>query len=735
MHGHPTGARGIERACALAGAAIIVAASPALAVDPALTTGPSSSEPPYVVPVAEGVKTVSILTVGDAVGGYRLVGQTDGIGFLADEGELRLFLDHELRPEAGIGRAHGGTGGAFVSEWSIDPVTLEVLEGRDLIETAWFWNGTGYETRTGTAANLNRFCSADLAPKSAFWDPRHKVGYNRRILLNGEESDDEGRAFGHLVTGPDMRSSYELPALGKFARENSLASPDGGPRTVVVGLDDTNPGQVYVYVGDKRDSGTAVERAGLVDGVLYWVAVPSAPTTPRVIDGVPVAASVENRNTGVSGASVPFRLHRLGDVTSWTGARLQDESVLGGVTEFLRPEDGHWDPSSPDDFYFVTTDRFDTVQTPTSGGVANTPANRVGNSRLWRLRFEDVRDPALGGTLSMLLSGTEGPQMMDNITIDGLGNILIQEDAGEQPYLSRIWSYSIADDSVTAIAEHDPARFSPGGPAFLTLNEESSGIVDASWPSVRGGSSPTRWRTSSSTTSSCHRMASCSRSTTRHPIRRADDGPGWTHRRQAPRMRANGPRAGAVRADRAAYARRVLAARGARRLRVYYASLRRRGWLDERIVLISLAVLLGGIVGARVVTGWESLDDYGRALDAGAPLSYVLMHGNKSLVGALIGGYLAGVLAKRALGYTRSTGDAYVLALPIAIAIGRVGCFLSELPLGTATTLPWGVSVDSAAAEAFPAAPTARCRCIPRCSTRSRSTSPRSACSCGHARG
>ena len=28
----------------------------------------------------------------------------------------------------------------------------------------------------------------------------------------------------------------------------------------------------------------------------------------------------------------------------------------------------------------------------------------------------------------------------------------------------------------------------------------------------------------------------------------------------------------------------------------------------------------------------------------------------------------------------------------MAVAIGRVGCFLSELPLGTPTTLPWGVS-------------------------------------------
>ena len=45
------------------------------------------------------------------------------------------------------------------------------------------------------------------------------------------------------------------------------------------------------------------------------------------------------------------------------------------------------------------------------------------------------------------------------------------------------------------------------------------------------------------------------------------------------------------------------------------------------------------------------------------------------------------------------------LAIPIATAIGRVGCYLSELPLGTPTDLPWGVSVDPAAAAAFPRCP------------------------------
>jgi phosphatidylglycerol:prolipoprotein diacylglycerol transferase len=140
-------------------------------------------------------------------------------------------------------------------------------------------------------------------------------------------------------------------------------------------------------------------------------------------------------------------------------------------------------------------------------------------------------------------------------------------------------------------------------------------------------------------------------------------------------------------------------------LAIYYRALRRRGMLDERIVLVSMAVVLGGIIGARTITAWENTDEIGRALADGAPLSWVILHGNKSLLGGLAGGFLAGVLAKRALGYTRSTGDSYALAIAVASAIGRVGCFLSELPLGTPTTLPWGITVDPESAAAFPRCP------------------------------
>jgi phosphatidylglycerol---prolipoprotein diacylglyceryl transferase len=138
-------------------------------------------------------------------------------------------------------------------------------------------------------------------------------------------------------------------------------------------------------------------------------------------------------------------------------------------------------------------------------------------------------------------------------------------------------------------------------------------------------------------------------------------------------------------------------------LALYYASLRRRGWLEPRIIWISIAAVLGGALGARLITAWEHLEIY-RAME-GVPLSWAIEHSGKSLIGALAGGYLATVLAKRAFGYTRSTGDAYLLAIPVAVVIGRIGCYFSELPLGTPTDLPWGVTVSAEAAAAFARCP------------------------------
>jgi 2',3'-cyclic-nucleotide 2'-phosphodiesterase (5'-nucleotidase family) len=411
--------------------------------------GPSSSQSPFVVPLAPGVQIKSILSVGDQVGNYRMVGIPDGTGAYDNgNGTFTFLISHELGSSAGIARAHGAKG-AFISKWVINKSNLAVVSGADLIQKVNIYSNGSYTLYNPSDSSpfktFNRFCSSDLPALSAFYNATTSLGTQERIFMNGEEAGPEGRAFAHIVTGPNAGTTYELPALGKFSWENAIACPTAQNKTIVVGTDDATPGQVYVYIGTKTNTGNDIEKAGLTNGKLYGVAVSGLTAE--------VSASFPAPNTA-------FTLADLGFVKDSTGFSLNTRSIAAGVTNFLRPEDGHWDPSNPNDFYFATTNNF------------------TAPSRLWRLRFTDVKNPELGGTITAVLDGTEGPKMIDNLTIDKYGLILLQEDIGNQAQLGRMWQYNTKTDEVKLLAQHDPARFTPGSPYFLTSDEEASGIID-----------------------------------------------------------------------------------------------------------------------------------------------------------------------------------------------------------------------------------------------------------------
>jgi prolipoprotein diacylglyceryltransferase len=66
----------------------------------------------------------------------------------------------------------------------------------------------------------------------------------------------------------------------------------------------------------------------------------------------------------------------------------------------------------------------------------------------------------------------------------------------------------------------------------------------------------------------------------------------------------------------------------------------------------------------------------------------------RSIEGALVGAILGIEALKAATGIRGSTGLRFVAPLAAAIAVGRVGCFLSgldDMTYGTPTALPWGV--------------------------------------------
>ena len=451
-----------------------------------LLVGPSTTQTPYLVANESGVWFTSILSVGDQIGlkdgppelagqPWRMVGIPDGLGaFDNGDGTITVLMNHELGATAGVTREHGATG-AFVSKLIIDKSTLEVQAAGDLSQRVFLFDRDD-DIYVETTTQFGRLCSADLPPISAFYDAKTGLGTTERIYMDAEEVGNEGRAFAHVVTGTEAGDTYELPALGRMSFENTLANAHTGANTVIMCMDNSTPGEVYLYAGLKQATGTAVEKAGLTNGNLFGV----------------LTSFGDDQGPGgtQSGTFQLVAQGEDGDVTDTTGTELQEQAAP--LTQFGRPEDGAWDPSNPNRFYFVTT------------GTATQP------TRLWAMDFDDVEHPELGGKITALIEGalpnadpnTALPLMLDNMTVTDSGLVIMQEDPGNSPRLAKVWMYDPKADNgvdplsgLTELARHDPARFTnPVGPTATpapgTINgfgrdEESSGIIDAT--SLLGG--------------------------------------------------------------------------------------------------------------------------------------------------------------------------------------------------------------------------------------------------------
>jgi hypothetical protein len=79
-----------------------------------------------------------------------------------------------------------------------------------------------------------------------------------------------------------------------------------------------------------------------------------------------------------------------------------------------------------------------------------------------------------------VLNGGEAPYLSkpDNLTVTSDGIIMIQEDPGNNAHVARLLAYRIADGKLATVATFDPKYFSATGSKFMTVDEESSGIID-----------------------------------------------------------------------------------------------------------------------------------------------------------------------------------------------------------------------------------------------------------------
>lgn len=492
----------------------------------ALAAGIPAADSSYLVPVMPGVIVRPIATAGDAlpagavatgvaIGGgatKTVVGVPDGLGaFDNGDGTFTLVANHELGRTSGTTRDHGQAG-SFVSRLVINSSSLAVGTLSDQISSVLYFSAGGGtwsgSPSGGFTAALDRLCSGDLPAPTAFYNSANGKGLppTNRFFMSGEEtsiaggSPTGGRAFAHAVSGAYAGQSVQLPHLGLAAWENLVACPFEQDLTVVIALDDTTPGQLYVYTGQKQTlaavDNNAVDwarAAGLVGGTLSTVVANGQLYEQRTAEagfvGVGAGKGVALR-FGLSQVAPPAT------VAAYTADTAMDaRTATVGGTYFLRPEDGAWDPVNQDTFYFLTTDRFDTVKNGGSGAASAT----IGRTRLWRLQFDSIANPSAGGTITMLIDGSEdpGPQMLDNLTVDRFGRVVMQEDPGNADHAAAVWVYDTNLGTLHKVAKHDPSRFGDRGYGSAGVDgaklssvvpfdagaaksdEESSGIIDA----------------------------------------------------------------------------------------------------------------------------------------------------------------------------------------------------------------------------------------------------------------
>lgn len=422
-------------------------------------SAPGSSQTSYLLPLQNGVKFTSMLSVNDAPGGYRMAGIPDGLGaFDNNNGTFTLLMNHEIGSTLGVTRAHGAIG-SFVSRWIVNKSNLSVVSGSDLMTSVLSWNNTLQATGAPITFAFNRFCSGDLPSVSAYYNKATGLGSQARIYMHGEEGGATGYQVATVASGPDAGKAY---ILGKFnlttngsgltglgAWENALANPFPQNKTIVIGNNDGGTGimnnSVCVYEGTKTNTGSEVDKAGLTNGTLKFVNVAGSTT------------EIVNTTT------------RATNITSGTAFTLSGTSS----TAFSRPEDGVWNPLNPSQYFFVTTDQYNQV----GDGVGT----QIGRSRLWRLNFTDITNPSLGGTIDLLLNGTEGHTMFDNLSADKTGHLILLEDVGNQQHNGKMWQYTLSNGNFIQLAKHDGARFGDVGiPATSPYNqdEEMSGVID-----------------------------------------------------------------------------------------------------------------------------------------------------------------------------------------------------------------------------------------------------------------
>ena len=368
-----------------------------------------------------------------------MVGIPDGLGgtsaartsfTLHDESRAHRHRRHRARP-----RLEGRVRVA----WVIDRRTLEVVKGEDFTPSAA--EGASCGTRRRAATCRAPRCGSATARPICRWRAPSIIsgkGTRDRIYMNGEEVT-EGRAGRGSLPGrtPARPGSSRASAVSRTRtrwRVPHAAAQDGGDARRRQRAEHRAGGRLLprrgLHLRRHEDEARAPGRAGGPD---------ERPSLRR--QGQRWTVSRSPRRAMSSASATPRRVRRHGTLQpARPRRRVQsrrararaglDHQPASRGSSARRTAPGIPARGRRDDYYFVTT------------------ASLTLNCRLWHLNFDDIERPERGGTITILLKGDEGHGMLDNVTIDRWGRILMDEDPGNSTRISKVWLYQIDDRRV-----------------------------------------------------------------------------------------------------------------------------------------------------------------------------------------------------------------------------------------------------------------------------------------------
>ncbi|MEZ4415617.1 MAG: hypothetical protein R3E10_07670 [Gemmatimonadota bacterium] len=379
-----------------------------------------------------------LATAGDIMpGGAQLVGIPDGIGVWGGDRFMEMYLNHEI------------SGAARVSRFTFDTKTAEVLAHAYTLD-----GSEGY----------SRLCSAEWV------DARD--GFPGGYFFTGEEGTDG------LQLAIDAQGTVtEMPWIGAYNHENQISVPGFRGHVVVLNFDD--------------NGGSGVGRAGARSELYMYV----ARNSNQVIRGrgkLYVFAADDPSllaNDLTINQSIPGHWVLVPESIEQDPAALEayndDLNVM--AFPFIRLEDGFYDkrPGMQGTAYFYDTGR-SSITDPDTGQ----PIDPWGS--IYRLDYNDLRDPVGGGARLTLIGRSDGPAngwaSPDNGDMDRNGTVMLQEDPANGPWEASagarppsIWTLRLAGDGElsdpvgTRIAQVVGGDCSPGAPNCW----ETSGIVEA----------------------------------------------------------------------------------------------------------------------------------------------------------------------------------------------------------------------------------------------------------------